>query len=383
MNEEGEAVFARVDRWDEALTWYSILRDAGRRDLTGAVGRKWQQWYSDRENQRVFDDVSRLLACGDSYGRRIRPSKAEIENDCYDLSIPITEWLRPQAPRETQKRRPTAGNWRQWLSAGIGVAAITVLFALLPVRIWSSGGGGSPVVYHTDVGELKDIHLSDGSSIILGGLTKVSVALSARRRSVTLVQGQAWFKVAHDLHWPFMVSAGGGTITDVGTAFLVTRESDRVVVTVTDGTVEVSARPSMWSRLRLDQGIFLRSPVATRVSRGEQLTFGNKGALSRVRPTDTHDATAWTHGRLTFHDQPLRYVIEAINRYSSQHILVSPAAGRLRLSGIAFENDIPEWLQTLEIIFPVTVQQRSGSLYIQMRRTTQSSVNFDPRRTGK
>src|SRR6185312_11086218 len=108
---------------------------------------------------------------------------------------------------------------------------------------WSGAGQRGSVVYQTKVGELRNVHLPDGSSIILGGQTELSVSFSAQRRSVGLLKGEAWFQVAHRSHWPFVVAAGDGTITDLGTAFLVQRDSDRVVVTVTQGTVEITPGP--------------------------------------------------------------------------------------------------------------------------------------------
>jgi ferric-dicitrate binding protein FerR (iron transport regulator) len=73
------------------------------------------------------------------------------------------------------------------------------------------------------------------------------------------------------------------------------------------------------------------------------------------------------HGRLTFDDRPLHYVIETLDRYSPHHIAVSPSAGALRFSGIVFDNKIDDWLQSLEAIFPVTVEDTGGDIRIQMR----------------
>jgi transmembrane sensor len=378
VSEGGEEGSMGIDRWAEALTWHTTLREADEKELTHAVGRQWQDWYADAENRRAFDNVSRLLDDRPLYRNQRRRTKAELEEDQYDLSVPIAEWRRARATREIRRERSSVGKW-WWLSGGAiavaTLAAIAVLFTSWPLRFGSGGRPASPVVYQTDVGGLKDVYLNDGSSITLGGRTKVSVAFSAQRRSVSLIEGQAWFKVAHKPHWPFVVAAGDGTITDVGTAFMVTRESDRVVVTVTEGAVEVSARRPVWSVLRLDR-LFAPKPVLTpiRVSRGEELAFGDNGALSAVKPTDTHAATAWTHGRLTFDDQPLRYVIETVDRYSSRHIVVSPSAGALRFSGIVFDDEIEDWLQSLQAIFPVTVEEQGADVRIHMRNPTPATL---------
>lgn len=371
MNEKDEV--RSVDRWAEAVAWYSTLRAGDEERLTNAVGCAWQDWYADPENQRIFDNVSRLLTYGDVYREQPGRTRAELEEDRYDLSVPIAEWLNPRLPLEIKKRRPSAGKW-WWLSGGVAVTAILVLVVLLPRRFGLSGGNSAPAVYQTDVGGLKEVHLQDGSSIILGGRTKVSVAFSAQRRSINLIEGQAWFKVVHDARRPFIVAAGDDTIKDVGTAFLVTRESDRVVVTVTEGVVEVSGRPPRAGSPAIGQALDARPVIApVRVSRGEELAFDDDGAFIAIKSTDTRAATAWTHGRLIFKDQPLRYVIETVDRYSSRRIVVGPEASALRFTGIVFDNEIDNWLQSLEVIYPVTVEDRGAVIRIEARSPTAAS----------
>jgi transmembrane sensor len=366
----GEQGETGVDRWTEALTWYVRMREPEARHSNSAVGRAWRDWYAHADNRHVFEDLSRLLADRKVYGKRLRPSRAELENDRYDLSVSVVEWRRARVAR-TRAVRPPVARLVWWLSGGIGIAAITVLFALLPLQLFSDGGAAGTVFYQTPVGGLEHVRLPDGSSIILGGSTKLSVTFSGKRRSVTLMNGQAWFKVAHDLQWPFVVSAGDGRITDVGTAFLVTRESDRIIVTVIDGTVQVAARPLIWSPLRLGEAISERQPpMSARLSRGEGMVVGDNGALSHIRPADTHAAVAWTRGQLTFDDQPLRYVIENVNRYSSRHIAVTAAAGTLRFSGIVSDQEIRGWLHGLQMILPVVVDERGKAVCVRMRVPT-------------
>ena len=374
MKDEGEREpVGVVDRWAEALTWYGTLRDARTQELTEAVGREWQHWYTDAANRRIFDAVSRLMADRSLYRERSRLKQTTLERDSYDLNVPIAEWLRTQPRRESgnrpSTRRPSLW-W--WVTGGIGATAITALFVLWPSWFWSGGGSAMPAIYQTHVGAISEVQLRDGSDIILGGRTKLAVTFSARQRTVNLIAGQAWFHVAHNPRWPFIVIAGDGTITDVGTAFLVTRDSDRVVVTVTEGTVSVSASSATQFRFKLGQALIARPHLgAMRVSRGEELAFNDNGGLGSVEQADTRAATAWTNGRLTFDNQPLRYVIEAVNRYSSRHIVVSPAAGKLRFSGIVFDDEVGNWLQNLQLIFPITIEEQGSNVRVEMHDSTQ------------
>jgi transmembrane sensor len=357
----------RVDRWAEALAWYTTVRAADEKQLTSKVARAWQDWYANAVNRQAFDDVSHLLAERDLYKEWRRPSKAELDQDRYDTSVPIAEWLSTNPPRETGQRRRPVGKW-WWPAAGLAIAAAVALVVLSPRWFRLIGAHPAPTVYQTGVGGLQEVHLADGSSITLGGQTKLLVAFSTEHRAVNLIQGQAWFKVLHDPRRPFIVVAGDGTIEDVGTAFLVTRESDRVIVTVTAGVVEVSARRSLLASRSLTPEFTVRPDLAPiRVGRGEELAFGDNGALGTIKLTDTGAATAWTHGRLTFDDQPLRYVIETVDRYSSRRIVVSPEAGALRFSGIVFDNGIDDWLQSLKAIFPVTIEERGAAVRIDIR----------------
>jgi len=369
MSAGGGGTRAAVDRWEQALIWYATLGGADDERLTNSLYAEWQEWYVDAENRRIFDSMSRLLSDRKFYRERRQPRESDLEEDQYDPSVSIAEWLRVRALHENRKRRsPVINRW--WWSRGVALSVLAVFCLMLMLRRVSNGEPSSRAVYQTTIGGMENVELSDGSRIILGGRTVISVAYEARRRSVDLIQGQAWFMVAHNVQRPFVVSAGDGTITAVGTAFLVTRNTDRVVVAVTEGTVEVSAQRTTSRSPGLVQGADrpLLSPI--RVSRGEELAFGDDGVLSPVRPADAHAAIGWTQGWLTFDDQSLRYVIETINRYSPRHIVVNAPADGLRFSGIVFENQIEEWLQSLEAIFPVVVEEHRTVVLIKMRPST-------------
>ena len=352
------------DRWAEALAWHSKLRLADTKGLNGTAICAWQDWYADAQNRRTFDDLSRLLAERALYGKRPRCSETELNQDEYDLSVPIAEWVSAHRSSDSSERHVSVGTW-VWLSSALAIAATLALVVISPLR-FTLIGHRAPSLYQTAVGGLQEVRLEDGSRITLGGQTRMLVAFSAERRSVNLIEGQAWFRVAHDARRPFTVTAGDGVIKDVGTAFLVTRESDRVIVTVTEGIVEVSAQPGMPSG---SNPMFSAKPILSpiQIGHGEEIALSDGGALGGIKAADSRAAIAWIHGRLTFDDEPLRYVIETVDRYSSHPIVVSRDAGALRFSGIVFDNEIDDWLQSLKEIFPVSIESRGTAVRIKMR----------------
>src|SRR5215208_2758028 len=93
----------------------------------------------------------------------------------------------------------------------------------------------------TGVGAVDSLTLPDGTRVILGPLSSVTVVkgYGAARREVEL-RGEAFFDVVHNASSPFTTRALGVTITDVGTSFAVRADSTiGVSVAVRDGAVSL------------------------------------------------------------------------------------------------------------------------------------------------
>jgi transmembrane sensor len=359
-----------TERWVEALGWHETLTGTDGTHLTISVIREWRIWYATPENRCVFEHLIELVA--DVRARPHHGHDPDIAADQYDLSVPIEAWRSRRVSLAASGRLLPVAKRRLSLVAGVVAVALVAIAALIPLPCTWIGAAddGRPVTYRTDVGGLQDARLTDGSEITLGGRTKLVVTFSASVRTVDLMRGEAWFRVAHDTKWPFVVHAGDGVIRDVGTAFLVRRDSDRVVVTVTEGTVAVSASPLVSLSPTLIGGaasILLPSPI--RLARGERLSYRDNGVVASVAHADANAATAWIHGRLIFDDEPLRYVIENVNRYSPRHISATPSAGRLRFSGVIVDGEIEQWLHGLPKIFAVGVDEGGGGVCVYMRVT--------------
>lgn len=373
MSGGDDAVPRRTERWVEALTWHETLTGADSSHLTAAVVREWEAWYADPENRRLFEHLTRLASDGRALAQPRPCRSADVAANEYDLSIPLDSWRSARLSRAAPGRWQAVGKRRPWRAMGVmavAVAAIAALISQLPRARTGTGQVGASITYQTGIGALKHADLADGSRITLGGSTELLVSFSAAARSVELIHGEAWFRVAHDPKWPFVVHAGDGAVRAVGTAFLVARDSDRVVVTVTEGVVAVTTLPvvSLWSALsRGAASIPLPPPI--RVTRGEQISYRDNGVVASVARTNSDAATAWMRGRLIFDDEPLGYVIESVNRYFPRHIAATPSAGRLRFSGVIRDDEIEEWLHGLPAIIPVDVNERGADICIRMRAT--------------
>jgi len=138
----------------------------------------------------------------------------------------------------------------------------------------------------------------------------------------------------------------------------VRRDSDRVVVTVTEGTVEVA--PQTESSLALpdaDSLAFAGQPDnSARLAVGEQLVLDSSG-LSGITITDPAIATSWKDGRLQYLREPLSSVISGVNRYSDLNIVIADSElNDLLFTGTIFNGHTIEWLEGVSTVLPVQVQ---------------------------
>ena len=103
---------------------------------------------------------------------------------------------------------------------------------------------GKAVVHTVVVPEGKDMKLtlSDGTEVWLNANSRLAypTVFNGRERKVEL-QGEAYFKVAHDARHPFIVDAGGMQTRVLGTEFNVdASDAKRPHVTLVQGSVKVS-----------------------------------------------------------------------------------------------------------------------------------------------
>jgi transmembrane sensor len=167
----------------------------------------------------------------------------------------------------------------------------------------------------------------DGSTVELNARSAVRVRLTERRRDVTLIEGQALFRVAKDQRRPFVVRAGDAQVRAVGTEFDVYKKQVATVVTVVEGRVETYG------------GSGSAGAAAIVLSAGEQLTV-LPHSVTRPTHIDTVAATAWVQQRLIFEETPLSDVAEEFNRYNRRPLAVDDRElQNLKISGVYSSTD--------------------------------------------
>ncbi|HEX6858855.1 MAG TPA: FecR domain-containing protein [Caulobacteraceae bacterium] len=241
--------------------------------------------------------------------------------------------------------------WSRPAQEGLARRSIAAALAALVLAGGGYGGwryatGPKPLkdeAFRTAVGEQRTLKLPDGSQVTLNTDSVLRTRADKDRRLIYLERGQAYFKVAHDRAHPFVVAAGGRTVTALGTAFDVRVDSGRFEVTLVEGKVRVEAptpaRPTAPGAANFQ---------ATEMTAGSRLVATAREPW-RVAPANVVVETSWTRDILIFDDEPLSAVAAELNRYSDKKILIADAAtGQTPISGTFRPGDVDSFVRTLE-----------------------------------
>ena len=257
-------------------------------------------------------------------------------------------------PRETPVyRRPS-------VLAGLGIAA-AVAFAVLvgasqmfqpasaPVQIAQTPGLD---LYTTRVGDQEKITLSDGSIVTLNTASRIETRINGQERSVRLLEGEAFFEVAHDPSRPFRVYAGDGMTVAVGTAFSVRLKKDAVEVVVSEGKVA-------YSRVT---DIPAPEPVAY-VAAGETANFSENVVIEKVDVAEVDRKLSWREGKLVFAGDRLASVVADISRYTDiQFDFASSDLADMRVGGVFHVGEVDEMLDAIETNFGLRVERTGNNV---------------------
>jgi transmembrane sensor len=281
---------------DAAIKWFVRMR-AG--TLSSEERTSFETWLaSDEANAAAFEDILHM------YGHLagMRPSRR-------------AKWgLRPS------RRSSVAGA----TIIALGCLALFISIEELSSLLWSD--------YYAGVGERRLVTLDDGSRVQLDSRSSIAIHYGAAERRLTLLNGEAWFEVVPDATRPFIVEAGGGTVTALGTAFDVALEKDGARVTVTNHRVMVSS-----------------ASEAVVVKEGQQTVFGQRLAPQRPSTVDAESVTAWRRGKLIVEKQPLGDVIASLGRYRRGLVYcIEAATCARRVTGVFGVDDPDQSLREIE-----------------------------------
>lgn len=205
-----------------------------------------------------------------------------------------------QGKEETQgKEKSRTIRMNLWKWAAAIVLPICIAFFTYYL-IDSSQTVGAPFIVKADKGDKATIELPDGTNVVLNSASQLSY-LNNFGENVRRVQlnGEAYFKVAHDEKHAFIVQVGDLEVKVLGTSFNVSAYEDAKDVTV----------------VLLEGKVGVYAPKMSHIMKpGDKIEY-NK-ATHKITATQVHpsDYIEWTKGNIYFEKESLENIMKTLSR---------------------------------------------------------------------
>jgi len=347
----------------EAAAWISRLHSSRRSREVEAGFRDWLA--ADERNARVFEEM----------------------NEIWETmpGVNATEVFAQPAPQERTMRcaEATTAPRRTWTWVAVAASAgfcVVVLCTYLLLRHLS---------YSTSVGEERIVNLEDGTRVSLNASTQITVNFDKAQRRIDLVEGEAFFEVAHHPQRPFIVVAGGNRVTALGTTFAVRYERDRTAVTLIEGKVSVASvellrgepiaparttenTTDSWSSKRGSTlpaaHLFAQGTNQVLLEPGERLTLA-ASAPPRIDTPKIEALTAWRRGEIILDETGLSEAVAEMNRYDKTALVIDdPDLTTLQVSGIYRTGDSLGFANIVARMYNLAVSEEDGRIHLKNSR---------------
>ncbi|TCM66594.1 FecR family protein [Acinetobacter calcoaceticus] len=210
---------------------------------------------------------------------------------------------------------------------GLGILAVLgISLYIMPWEKWRAD-------HYSKVGEIKTLHLEDGSKLILASDSAVDIQFSNQARQLRLITGEIFIKTANDpdLQRPFIVATEYGTVQALGTEFTVRDEDHhKIQVNVYREAVAVTRHEHNQTTL---------------IPQGYRAFYDHEKTSQTIKLRNPQPY--WTQQILAVENWPLKKVIFELYRYKHGSYRIDPQVQDILVSGLFPLNNINQSLETL------------------------------------
>lgn len=167
--------------------------------------------------------------------------------------------------------------------------------------------------------------LADGSKVWLNAASSLQFPLLFTRSArLVALQGEAYFKVAHQPRQPFVVSVNGVSVKALGTEFNIqSYQNESTSIALVTGSVSIDNGKG--------QQIIMKP--------GEEVVIDKNGVVLLKQPFDNLMVLSWMQGVYFFQNEPLQHIALVAERWFDVPVIISDASlGSLHFSGALDRN---------------------------------------------
>jgi transmembrane sensor len=216
----------------------------------------------------------------------------------------------------------------------------------------------APQVFRTGIGARDSILLADGSRVILGPRSELTVDAGFPLTRNVALRGQARFDVVHDASRLFTVRTAQAVVTDLGTTFTINDfDGAAIDVSVQSGSVRLSTARSS------DNGVILTA--------GDAGTVNTRGVLTRTSQAASDEDLAWMSGRLVFRETPYIKVRAELRRwYGIELVTTDSVIATGHLNATFRDEPLSQVLEVIALAFGAKHQTHGDTVILLGARRT-------------
>ncbi len=292
----------------------------------------WNSWIKNNPDKIETAYAAKAIILGISFNKNTLAE--DTVNEKLDL---VLKRIQKDGTVQIDKPKKNFG----WSVKGLAaVAAIGLVLAVLTFNMFDATG---EVVHRTGFGEMMNLKLSDGTSVVLNGNSEIRYN-SETPRNVDL-KGEAYFKVAPKLstHAKFWVNTEDLRIEVYGTQFHVNAHDDKTNVALDEGSIN----------------LLLKNGVSQKMVPGELVSYSGKSdTILHEKVNKALNYALWREGTYTFNNVSLLDVMKYIEHtYGvSSEFMEKSLEAKTITGGIPNEN--------LEICL-MAIQKATGTRIVQ------------------
>jgi len=222
---------------------------------------------------------------------------------------------------------------------------------------------GEKLVYNSLIvprGKIFKIILSDGTKVWLNADTKISFPqkfLATEDTRTVVLDGEAFFEVAHNKDKPFIVKSNDLEIEVLGTRFNVSSyaSSDQISTTLVEGSVKINHLNDSKDSIA---GLILKPSY--------QAAFNKNTEKLEAFKVNTTDFTAWMDNKILFKNEAFKDLILRIERaYNVSIINQIPDLENERFTGEFDKESIEDIIKTFSsrLDFRYKIENKTITIY--------------------
>lgn len=198
------------------------------------------------------------------------------------------------------------------------------------------------------------VTLEDGSLVHLNYNSRLIYPEKFGDRRDVILEGEAYFMVAHDKHRQFVVHTPQGDVAVYGTEFNVNTRNENEAVSVVLVKGSVGFTPTNGHEVLMNPG--------------QELSFADNQLTLRL--TDTAPYVAWNEGEFIFSDWTLGRILNVIARwYGLEVVFTDKELSNHKFSGsLSRYEDLKPTLETIETVTGMSLKVKNQKLYINLNK---------------